>query len=95
MSLVLAAALVGGCSVYDSRYAFDPGPVDVPVATGRWYTRRVTMVGNEITCSLDGRSMLEATDDTFPQAGMIGLWTKADAVTSFDDLTSKPWRPAH
>ncbi len=32
MSLVLAAALVGGCSVYDSRYAFDPGPVDVPAA---------------------------------------------------------------
>lgn len=64
--------------------------VEVPVATGRWYTLRVTMVGSRITCYLDGRSMLEATDDTFPQAGMIGLWTKADAVTSFDDLTVTP-----
>ncbi len=32
MSLVLVAAVVGGCSVYDSRYAFDPGPVDVPAS---------------------------------------------------------------
>lgn len=32
MSLVLVATVVGGCSVYDSRFAFDPGPIDVPVS---------------------------------------------------------------
>ena len=32
MSLVLAVAVVGGCSVYDSRFAFDPSPVDVPAS---------------------------------------------------------------
>ena len=32
MSLVLVVAVVGGCSVYDSRFAFDPGPVDVPAS---------------------------------------------------------------
>ena len=41
----------------------------------------------EITCDLDGEPMLEAEDGDLPDAGMIGLWTKADAVTSFDDLT--------
>jgi hypothetical protein len=36
---------------------------------------------------LDGTKLLEATDGAIPQAGHIGLWTKADAVTSFDDLS--------
>lgn len=55
-------------------------------AAGQWYTVRVTMVGGKITCYLNGTKHLEATDDTFPDAGMVGLWTKADAATSFDDL---------
>lgn len=57
---------------------------------GRWYTLRVTMLGDQITCYLDGKKMLEATDGTFGGPGMVGLWTKADAVTSFDDLEVKP-----
>ena len=56
----------------------------------RWYELRVTMVGDAITCSLDGEPMLQATDDTLPEAGAVGLWAKADAVTSFDDLHVKP-----
>ena len=31
----------------------------------------------------------EAKDDTFPKAGKVGLWTKADARTSFDDFSAK------
>ena len=57
---------------------------------GRWYTVRVTMIGDRITCYLDGRKLLEAKDDTFGDAGMVGLWTKADAVASFDDLEVRP-----
>jgi hypothetical protein len=57
---------------------------------GRWYTLRVTMLGDQITCYLDGKKVLEATDGTFSGPGMVGLWTKADAVTSFDDLEVKP-----
>ena len=45
------------------------------------------MAGNKITCYLDGRKYLEAEDSTFPEAGMIGLWSKADAQSYFDDLT--------
>lgn len=53
---------------------------------GRWYEIRVTMNGNHIVCYLDGEAMLDVTDDTFARPGMVGFWTKADAVTSFADL---------
>jgi Galactocerebrosidase, C-terminal lectin domain len=53
----------------------------------KWHTLRVTMAGTKITCYLDGKKLLEAEDSTFPEPGMIGLWTKADAQTYFDDLT--------
>ena len=35
---------------------------------------------------LNGRKLFEVENDTFQGAGKIGLWTKADAVTHFDDL---------
>ncbi len=44
------------------------------------------MTAHRITCYLDGKKMLEAEDDTFSAAGMVGLWTKPDAVTRFDDV---------
>ena len=43
-------------------------------------------VGDRIICSYDGKKKIEATDDTFEDAGKVGLWTKADSVTYFDDL---------
>lgn len=58
----------------------------VDTQPGVWYTLRVTMVGERISCYLDGEKLLETTDGTFREPGMIGLWTKADAATSFDDL---------
>ena len=53
---------------------------------GKWYAVRVTMVGEHITCYLDGRKLLGVWDSTFEDFGMVGFWTKADAVTRFDDL---------
>ena len=61
---------------------------------GTWYTVRVTMIGAQISCYLDGKKLLETTDDTFKDPGMVGLWTKADAVTSFDDLSVRGIEPA-
>jgi hypothetical protein len=55
----------------------------------KWHTLRVTMAGSKITCYLDGRKHLEAEDSTFAEAGMIGLWSKADAQSYFDHLTVK------
>ncbi|WP_406699608.1 hypothetical protein V5E97_12170 [Singulisphaera sp. Ch08] len=53
----------------------------------RWHTLRATMIGSKITCDLDGKPFLEADDPTFTAAGMVGLWSKADAQSYFDDLT--------
>ncbi len=52
----------------------------------KWHTLRVTMSGTRIACYLDGTKHLEADDPTFPDAGKIGLWSKADAQSYFDDL---------
>jgi Domain of Unknown Function (DUF1080) len=56
------------------------------VTSGEWHELRVEFVGNKIICYYDGVRKLEAADDTFKEAGKIGLWTKADSVTYFDDL---------
>jgi hypothetical protein len=52
-----------------------------------WHTLRVTMAGARITCYLDGTRHLEAEDSTFPAARKIGLWSKADAQSYFDELS--------
>jgi len=54
-----------------------------------WRIVRVTMKGDEIACYLDGKKHLSAKDSTFKEAGKIGLWSKADAQSHFDDLTVK------
>ncbi len=51
-----------------------------------WHTLRITMTGDRITCYYDGTKYLESRDDTLKEAGRIGLWTKADAQSQFDDL---------
>jgi len=56
------------------------------ITPGVWHELRVEAVGNRFICYYDGVKKIEATDDTFKDAGKVGLWTKADSVTSFDDL---------
>lgn len=53
-----------------------------------WHTLRVTMEGDHIQCYYDGKKYLDIRDSTFQEPGKIGLWTKADAQTHFDDLTA-------
>jgi hypothetical protein len=57
------------------------------IHTSGWHTLRVTMEGKHIECFYDGKKYLECDDATFPEGGMIGLWTKADAQSYFADLT--------
>ncbi len=52
-----------------------------------WTAVRVTMKGDQIRCYLDGTKSLDVRDSTFPDAGKIGLWSKAAARSRFDDLT--------
>ena len=53
----------------------------------KWHTLRVTMTGPKIACYLDGVKHLEHEDATFPEPGRVGLWSKSDAQSQFDDLT--------
>jgi hypothetical protein len=62
----------------------------VSVQAGTWHTMRIEQHGDHVVCFLDGKEYLNAKDDHIQSEGGIGLWTKADAVTSFDDLTVKP-----
>jgi hypothetical protein len=61
---------------------------DVKAAEG-WHTLRVTMIGDHIECYFDDKKCIDIKDTTLPDAGKIGLWTKADAQTHFDDLSVK------
>ena len=57
-----------------------------PPALGRWHTVRVVAVGDRLQGWLNGSLYLDHRDSQF-KAGRVGLWTKADSITAFDDLT--------
>jgi Domain of Unknown Function (DUF1080) len=54
------------------------------IPAGEWHTLRIQMQGDRIQCALDGETMLDVRDHTFPKSGKTGLWTKSDAQTHFD-----------
>ncbi len=60
---------------------------NLKVTPDEWHTLAIAAEGTRFTVWFDGEKAIEATDGTFPDAGRVGLWTKADAVTLFDDLT--------
>jgi hypothetical protein len=60
--------------------------VDAPVATNAWHALRVDFAGIRIKVILDGKQYIETDDDHIPGQGSVGLWTKADSETSFDDF---------
>ncbi len=61
--------------------------VEMKVAANEWHTLRVDFEGNRFKVRLDGKPALEWDDDTFKNAGKVGVWTKADSVTLFDDFS--------
>ncbi len=62
------------------------GDAEVTGDTGKWHTIRVVHKGQHIQCYFNGKKLLDVKDDAFSEAGKIGLWTKADAQTSFSNL---------
>jgi hypothetical protein len=69
------------------RSTLKEGSVKVP--SGQWQELKVEVQGNRFRAYLNGQQVVEATDDAYP-AGGIGLWTKADSVTWFDDFRVVP-----
>jgi hypothetical protein len=61
--------------------------VDAKIPANVWSKLRVDFSGKLFTVSFDGKKLFEVEDETFPSAGAVGLWTKADSVTLFDDFT--------
>ena len=64
--------------------------VDAPVARGAWHALRVEFAGRRIRVLLDGVARIEVDDAHIDGAGTVGVWTKADSVTLFDDFAYGP-----
>ena len=60
--------------------------VDAPVAANTWHVLRVEFAGAMIRVALDGKTYIESKDSNITGAGAVGVWTKADSVTAFDDF---------
>src|SRR5262252_1061344 len=64
--------------------------VDAPVPGNTWHTLRVEFKGTRIRVLLDGKAYIELDDSHIAGPGAVGVWTKADSVTLFDDFTYNP-----
>jgi hypothetical protein len=86
--VVRANALENNVRLYkmvdDRRKQF--AGAEVKVTSGQWHTLRVVARGDHIVCFFDGQKLIDVHDATYTK-GKVGLWTKADSVTAFDDLT--------
>ena len=61
-----------------------------PVASKAWHELRVDARGDHLEVYWEGKKVIDRRDTTFAEAGKVGVWTKADSVTHFDDLTAAP-----
>jgi hypothetical protein len=57
------------------------------VTPNEWHTIGLRAEGARFTISYDGKTLFNVTDNTFAEAGGVALWTKADSVTRFDQVT--------
>src|SRR6266705_1959204 len=84
-----ANALEDNVTIYHTingrRVAFKN--TNTKVTSGAWHTLRVEFAGDKFTVTFDGAKVIEATDESFANAGKVGVWTKADSVTLFDNFS--------
>jgi hypothetical protein len=66
-------------------------PAPIPWSSPKqWHTLALKAEGDRFTVSFDGKALISAQDRTFPDAGKVALWTKADSVTYFDTISIRP-----
>jgi hypothetical protein len=58
------------------------------VSSGQWHKLAVEATGDRFVVSFDDKKVMDAKDTTFADAGKIGVWTKADSVIQFDELSA-------
>jgi len=84
-----ANALEDNVTIYHTingkRVAFKS--INTKVTSGVWHTLRVDFKGNQFTVTFDNKKVSEASDNSFTEAGKVGVWTKADSVTLFDNFS--------
>jgi hypothetical protein len=61
--------------------------VNAPVPANQWHTLRVEFAGTRIKVLLDGKQYIDLEDEHISGTGAVGVWTKADSVTVFDDFS--------
>ena len=83
-----ANALEDNVTIYDTVNGrrTERKRTNMKVATNQWHTLRVDFQGSHFTVTFDGKKAIEWDDQTFKDAGKVGVWTKADSVTLFDDF---------
>ena len=84
-----ANALEDNVTIYDTVNGrrTERKRTSVKVASNVWHTIRVEFAGSHFTVMYDGKKAIEWDDETFKEAGKVGVWTKADSTTLFDDFT--------
>ena len=84
-----ANALEGNVTIYHTVNGrrTEKKRASTKVATNQWHRLRVDFQGTHFIVTADGTMALEWDDDTFKDAGKVGVWTKADSVTAFDDFS--------
>jgi hypothetical protein len=61
--------------------------VKTAVPANQWHTLRVEFAGARFNVVFNDKTLFAVEDATFPEAGMVGIWTKADSVTVFSGFT--------
>jgi len=84
-----ANALENNVTIYDtmSGRRTERKRTNMKVTPNEWHTLRVDFQGAHFTVTFDGKKAIEWDDEKFKDAGKVGLWTKADSVTVFDDFS--------
>ena len=87
--VVRANALEDNVTIYDTVNGrrTERKRTGVKVASNQWHTLRIDFQGTHFTVTFDGKKALEWDDQTFKDSGKVGVWTKADSVTLFDDFS--------
>ena len=62
----------------------------VPVLKAVWHTLELRSEGEELEVSFNGLSLMQIRDQTFVDAGKVGIWTKADSLTHFAEIDMEP-----
>lgn len=67
--------------------------VRIPVASGVWHSLRADIRANHIEVFFNDQKLIDVHDSRFTAPGKVGVWTKADSQTLFDDLIASPLTP--